>query len=149
MAWEPDFWGRFRRAVESADASLADYDNTLVSLTADVATHYILIRTAEKRLDIACQNVGTQRESLRIAEARFQGGTTSLRDVEQARTVLASTEATIPALEISQRQAVNALGVLLGQLPRRMEGIVIRHVRLARPVRVHRPDAANGRMSGG
>jgi NodT family efflux transporter outer membrane factor (OMF) lipoprotein len=129
-SWELDFWGRFRRAVESADyglfASLADYDNTLVSLTADVATNYVLIRTAEKRLDIARRNVETQRESLRIAEARFKGGTTSQRDVEQARTVLASTEASIPALEILLRQSSNALSVLLGlppgDLSRRLAG---------------------------
>lgn len=61
-SWELDFWGRFRRAVESADdallATLANYDNTLVSLTADVATHYVLIRTAEKRLDIARRHLG-------------------------------------------------------------------------------------------
>lgn len=125
-SWEVDFWGRFRRAVESADFSLlgaiADYDNTLVSLIADVASNYVLIRTAEKRLAIARRNVETQRESLRIAEARFQGGTTSQRDVEQARTVLASTEATIPALEILSRQAGNALSVLLGLPPKRLDG---------------------------
>jgi NodT family efflux transporter outer membrane factor (OMF) lipoprotein len=129
-SWELDLWGRFRRAVESADydllAALMDYDSLLVSLTADAATDYILIRTAEKRLDIARRNVETQRESLRIAEARFEGGTTSQRDVEQARTVLASTEASIPALEILLRQSSNALSVLLGlppgDLSRRLAG---------------------------
>ncbi|WP_431604120.1 efflux transporter outer membrane subunit [Candidatus Methylocalor cossyra] len=121
-SWEIDFWGRFRRAVESADysllASLADYDSALVTLTADVATNYILFRTAQQRLAIARHNVETQRESLKIAEARFQGGTTSQRDVEQARTVLASTEATIPALEIAMRQSTNALSILMGQPPK-------------------------------
>lgn len=120
-SWELDFWGRFRRAVESADdallASIADYDSTLVSLTADVANNYVLIRTAELRLDIARRNVDTQRESLRIANARFEGGTTSRRDVEQARTVLASTESMIPALEIILRQSSNALSVLMGMPP--------------------------------
>ena len=53
-------------------ATIADYDNVLVSLTADVANSYILIRTLEKRIDIARQNVETQRESLKIAEARVQ-----------------------------------------------------------------------------
>ncbi len=125
-SWELDFWGKFRRAVESADygllARLADYDNTLVSLTADVATNYVLMRTAEQRLDIARRNVETQKESLRIADARFQGGTTSQRDVEQARTVLASTEAMIPALEILLRQSTNALSVLLGMPPSDLAG---------------------------
>jgi len=125
-SWELDFWGRFRRAVESADysllATIADYDNTLVSLTADVATNYVLIRTAEKRLDIARRNVEIQQESLRIAEAKFKGGTTSLRDVEQARTVLAGTQATIPALEIQLRQSTDALSVLLGMPPANLAG---------------------------
>jgi NodT family efflux transporter outer membrane factor (OMF) lipoprotein len=120
-AWELDFWGKFRRAIESADASLlasvADYDNTLVSLTADVANSYVLIRTLEKRLDIARQNVETQKENLKIAEARFRYGTTSQLDLEQAKTVLNDTLASIPVLETQLRQAKNALSVLLGLPP--------------------------------
>jgi NodT family efflux transporter outer membrane factor (OMF) lipoprotein len=126
--WELDFWGKFRRAIQSADASLlasiADYDNTLVSLTADVANNYITIRTLEKRLAIARENVNIQRESLQIAEARFEGGTTSQRDVEQAKTVLASTEATIPTIDIQLRQTKNALCVLLGMPPNRLTDLV-------------------------
>jgi NodT family efflux transporter outer membrane factor (OMF) lipoprotein len=120
-SWEIDFWGKFRRAVESADASLmgavADYDNVLVSLTGDVANSYIQIRTLEKRLNIARQNVEVQKQSLKIARARFEGGTTSKRDVEQALTVLNSTEATIPTLESQLRQTKNALCVLMGLPP--------------------------------
>ena len=122
--WEIDFWGKFRRAIESAEsgllASVANYDNALVSLTADVASNYISIRTLEKRLDIARENVETQRESLKIAEARFGGGATSQRDVEQAKTVLASTQATIPALQTQLRQAQDALSLLLGMPPERL-----------------------------
>ena len=120
-SWEIDFWGKFRRAIESADASLlstiADYDNVLVSLTADVANSYILIRTLEKRINIARQNVETQKESLKIAEARFQYGTTSEHDVEQSKTVLNNTLASIPSLETQLRQAKNGLSVLLGMPP--------------------------------
>jgi len=120
-SWEIDFWGKFRRAIEAADATVqaawADYDTALVSLTADVARAYITIRTVEKRLGIARQNVEIQTASLQIANARFQGGTTSERDVEQAKTVLADTQASIPLLEISLRQQQNALSVLLGRPP--------------------------------
>ncbi|OGP71653.1 MAG: transporter [Deltaproteobacteria bacterium RBG_13_60_28] len=126
--WELDFWGKFRRAIESADASLlaniADYDNTLVSLTGDVAGSYISIRTLEKRLEIARQNVETQRESLKIATVKFQGGTTTQRDVEQAKTLLFNTEASIPSLEIQLRQAQNALCVLLGMPPSRLADLL-------------------------
>jgi NodT family efflux transporter outer membrane factor (OMF) lipoprotein len=120
-SWELDFWGKFRRAIESADAillaSVADYDNALVSLTADVANSYILIRTLERRLAIARRNVETQRESLEIAEARLTYGTTSELDVEQAQTVLNNTLAFIPTLETQLEQAKHALCLLLGIPP--------------------------------
>ncbi|WP_449244492.1 efflux transporter outer membrane subunit [Desulfobacca acetoxidans] len=119
--WELDFWGKLRRTIESADANLqatvAGYDSVLVSLTAEVANTYIVLRTFEKRLDIARNNVQVQNESLEIARYRFEGGVTSMRDVEQALTVLGSTEATIPRLEALVRQAKNALSVLLGRPP--------------------------------
>jgi len=119
--WEIDFWGKFRRAVESGNASwlasIANYDNALVSLTASVANSYILIRTFEKRIVIARQNVETQKESLKIAEARFQYGTASELDVQQAKTALYNTEASIPPLEAQLRQAKDALSALLGLPP--------------------------------
>lgn len=119
--WEIDFWGKFRRAVESADASLmasvANYDSILVSLTGSVANLYVTIRTLERRLIIARSNVETQQKSLQIARYRFEGGTTSKRDVEQARTILANTEATVPVLQIQLRQAEDALSILLGMPP--------------------------------
>jgi len=128
VSWEIDFWGRFRRAVESEDAnflgSIAAYDNALVSLTADVARTYVLIRTLEERLRIARDNVVIQSESLRIAQARFQGGATSERDVQQALSQLRSTEATIPQIEASLRQAQNALCTLLGVPPSRLEPLL-------------------------
>ena len=120
-SWELDFWGKFRRAIESANASwlatIADYDNVLVSLTADVANAYILIRTLERRIGIALQNVETQRESLKIAEAKLYYGTASQLDVEQAKTVLNDTLASIPSLETQLRQAKNGLSILLGLPP--------------------------------
>jgi NodT family efflux transporter outer membrane factor (OMF) lipoprotein len=127
-SWELDFWGKFRRAVESEDASflssIAAYDTALVSLTADVARTYVLVRTIEDRLRIARDNVVVQTESLRIARVRFEGGATSERDVQQALTQLRSTEATIPQLETSLRQAKNALSVLLGMPPRHLEDML-------------------------
>ena len=124
-SWEIDFWGKFRRAVESEDAnflgSIAAYDNALVSLTADVARTYVLIRTLEERLRIARDNVIVQNDSLRIADVRFQGGATSERDVQQALTQLRSTEATIPLIQANLRQAKNALCTLLGMPPRNLD----------------------------
>jgi NodT family efflux transporter outer membrane factor (OMF) lipoprotein len=119
--WELDFWGRIRRGIESADASLlatlADYDSTLVTLTADVANTYIALRTAEERIRIARENVDIQEQTLKIVEARFTYGTVTQLDVEQARTVLFNTLATVPTLETQRRQARDALSVLLGMPP--------------------------------
>lgn len=126
--WEVDFWGKFSRGIESADAALmasvADYDNVLVSLTADVANAYVSIRTYEKRLAIARENVKVQEESLKIAQERFTGGTTSERDVQQAKTVLASTEADIPSLETQLQQSKNLLCTLLGKSPQDITGLL-------------------------
>jgi NodT family efflux transporter outer membrane factor (OMF) lipoprotein len=127
-AWEIDFWGKFRRAIESADASLrmsvADYDSALVTLTADSANDYIQIRTLQKRLNIARQNVESQEESVRIAEDKFKGGLTTLLDVEQAKSSLFSTQSTIPTLEAQLQQTKNALSVLLGLPPGSLEDIL-------------------------
>jgi NodT family efflux transporter outer membrane factor (OMF) lipoprotein len=120
-SWELDFWGKFRRAIESANAAwlatVADYDSVLVSLTADLAGTYVLIRTLEKRIGIARENVEAQKEGLKIAEARLANGTTTQLDVEQAQTLLNNTLASIPALETQLRQAQNALCLLLGLPP--------------------------------
>ena len=120
-AWELDIWGRFRRGVEAADANLlaevAGYDDALVSLTAEVASAYVAIRTFEARLEIARENVAIQERSLEIATVRFEHGATTALDVEQAKTLLANTRASIPDFQIGLRQSQNALSILLGLPP--------------------------------
>ena len=98
-------------------ASIADYDTVLVSLTADVANAYVVIRTLEEQLAIARENVKIQERSLKIADVRFRNGATTELDVQQAKTLLFNTQATIPALESGVRQAQNVLSVLLGKPP--------------------------------
>jgi NodT family efflux transporter outer membrane factor (OMF) lipoprotein len=127
-AWELDFWGRFRRNVEAADAKLlattADYDNALVSLTAETARAYATIRTYEVLIQIARENARVQREGLEIAQSRFRNGATSELDVAQARTLLESTLADIPEFQASLRQAKNALTTLLGRPPGEIEALL-------------------------
>src|SRR5262249_49416132 len=118
-AWELDFWGKYRKGVMAEEATylatIADYDDALVSLTAEVARTYAVIRTFEALIDLGRQNVALQEEGERIARSRFRNGATSELDVAQATTLLESTRATIPLLEISLAQAENALCTLLGQ----------------------------------
>lgn len=128
IGWEIDFWGKFKRGIQSADASLlasiADYDDFLVSLTAEVANAYTLIRTFQEQLVIARANVEIQERSLKIADVRFRNGATTELDVQQARTLLLNTQATIPSLESSLRQAENALSILLGMPPGKVQDLL-------------------------
>jgi NodT family efflux transporter outer membrane factor (OMF) lipoprotein len=118
LSWELDIWGRFRRAVESADAnldaSIEEYDAILVSLIAEVVTAYIDIRTFEQRLEYARQNVRIQEGSLGLAQARAEEGQTDEVSVHLSKSTLEATRATIPSLEVGLRQANNRLCTLLG-----------------------------------
>jgi NodT family efflux transporter outer membrane factor (OMF) lipoprotein len=127
-SWEIDFWGRFRRAIEAAeaelDASVEDYDDVLVVLLSDVAAAYIEYRTFQQRLIYARANAEIQRQSFQLATDKFENGATTERDTHQARQVLEETEALIPALEIGKRQAANRLCVLLGIPPTNLEAML-------------------------
>src|SRR5205807_1174815 len=121
LSWELDFWGRYRRAVESAedtlDASVENYDAVLVTLLGDVATAYVQIRTLEAQIKLTQANVDLQRKTLEIAVARFKGGTITELDVDQAQSNLSQTESQVPQLKIQLRQANNQLSILLGIPP--------------------------------
>ena len=100
--------------IESADdtlsASVENYDGVLVTLLGDVAANYIIMRTLERQIDLTEQNVKLQMQTLVLADARFQGGTATDLDVEQARTVMKATEAQIPPLRISMhRRIINSV----------------------------------------
>jgi hypothetical protein len=120
-SWELDFWGRFRRGIEAADAaflaSVADYDQAMILLTAQVCRSYLAIRTLEEQLAITRSNIAIQQRSLDIVNVRFENGSSSELDVLQARTLLLSTQASVPALETSLYQARHALANLLGLPP--------------------------------
>src|SRR5207248_5993289 len=73
-SWEIDFWGKYRRTIESDRAAffgtIASYDDALVTLIADVATSYVNIRTLEERIQVAARNAETQKKSYQLAEAQ-------------------------------------------------------------------------------
>jgi len=122
--WEIDFWGKYRRAIQSNDAnflaSLAAYDAALVTLTAEIASTYVNICTYEKLIQVTQSNIRIQKESLNIALSRFNAGETSLLDVEQAKTQLSETLASLPPLEANLQQQKDALAVLLGTTPNKV-----------------------------
>ena len=121
LAWELDFWGRFRRAIEAAedslDASVENYDDVLVLLISDVASNYVRYRILEQQLAYTRAQVKLQTEILQIAKAKFKGGQVSQLDVNQAQANLSATQVLIPQLEISLREVNDQLCVLLGLPP--------------------------------
>lgn len=118
MAWELDIWGKFRRAIEAADANLdasvEDYDAILVSLIAETGTTYVEYRTAQRRLAYATENVKIQQGSLDIVEAKEEAGAVTYLDVTQARATLKNTEQLVPLYQAQMRGANNRLCTLLG-----------------------------------
>ncbi len=160
--WETDFWGKFRRSVRANDAnflsSIAAYDNALVTMTSDIANHYVGIRGSESLIQITNQNIRLQENSLALTTSRYRAGAVSLRDVEEAKTQLAETRAILPGL-ISQLQVQkDALAVLLGMTPNRIDGLLQKQygipkapntveVGIPREMLLRRPDVSQARLS--
>lgn len=126
--WEIDFWGKYRRAIQSNNAnflaSIAAYDNALVTLTADIANAYIQIRTIETQIKITKANIEVQKIALNIAKARYHEGQTSLVDVEQAQTELSETQAKLPSLNSNLQRQKDALSLLLSKPPDQIDTLL-------------------------
>jgi len=129
LAWEMDFWGKFRRGIESADAALAasvaSYDEAMVLVTSQVVGTYVTIRLLEEQLMIAYENLKLQQRSYDIAEVLYRNGQDSELDVQQARTLLLGTQATVPSLKTQLGLAQNALNTLLGQSDGFVEDLIV------------------------
>lgn len=119
--WELDFWGKYRRGVESTFSSfqsaISSYYSADVSLAATVAGTYISIRNIEELIRVSRVNLALQGESLRIADARYKAGSTSLLALSQAQTRYQQTKAQIPGLVDRLHRQRNAMSTLLGQRP--------------------------------
>ena len=121
MSWELDFWGKNRRGIQSSLSTylsgVAAYYSADVSLTADVANTYINIRNFEDLIAVAKTNLALQKESLRIAGARFKYGATSMLDLSQAQAQYEQTKAQIPGLVANLKKNQHAMSILLGEPP--------------------------------
>jgi multidrug efflux system outer membrane protein len=119
--WELDLFGRVRRGAQAAgaqaEAALADLRDAQVLVAAEVARNYVELRGAQKRLNVARQNLGYQQETLDLTRVRLELGRGSELDVASAAARLAATEATIPPLVAAETVAANRLAVLLGERP--------------------------------
>jgi NodT family efflux transporter outer membrane factor (OMF) lipoprotein len=120
-AYEVDLFGGVRRSVEASKGDYASAAETLRdtqrSIVAEVALDYIDARSAQERLVIARSNLKSEDETVQLVGWRVKAGLVSSLDLAQARAQQEQTAATIPSLETSLAQSLNALAILTGQAP--------------------------------
>jgi outer membrane protein, multidrug efflux system len=116
-----DFWGKNRAALYAAEenATVARYNREVVTLTtiATVANTYFQVLAAQDQLRVAHNNVTAAEGILKLIETQFAGGTASQLDLSQQQALVATERATIPPLEVTLRQNIAALAVLVARAP--------------------------------
>ena len=121
LAWELDFWGKYRRATESARANLlaTQWARQVVisTLVSDVAAAYFQLRELDLEFEISRRTLASRRDSLQLTQTLASGGATSMLDVRQAEQLVFTAAETIPDLERRIEQQENFLSTLLGNNP--------------------------------
>ena len=121
LAWELDFWGKFRRATEAARAELLATEwgqkAVISSLVSNVATSYFQLMELDSEMRISKGALDSRKESLRLVEIRAKGGTTSLMDVRQSEQLVYTAAAQIPDLERRIEQQENLISILVARNP--------------------------------
>jgi len=121
LAWELDFWGKFRRATESARANLLAEEwaqrQVVSSLVSDVASAYFQLREQDLELEISRRTLASRQDSLRLTRLLADRGATSMLDVRQAEQLVFGAGASIPDLERRIEQQENFLSLLVGRNP--------------------------------
>jgi len=121
LSWEIDFWGKFRRATESARAELLASEYALrtvqISLISEVIGTYFLLLDYHQRLELSRRTLDSRVKSLKIIQLRFDYGIVPELDVNQAQILKEVAAAAIPFYERSISKTENALSILLGRLP--------------------------------
>jgi multidrug efflux system outer membrane protein len=120
-AWNPDFWGLYRRQTEAARAQLLaqTWAQRAVRLTLvqQVAALYLQLRALDRQLDIAGQTVKIRQDSVDLTRKLESGGAVPLSDLRQAEQLLFQATSQVPQLEQAIQQNENGLRLLLGQNP--------------------------------
>jgi outer membrane protein, multidrug efflux system len=121
VAWELDFWGKYRHAARAAKAQLLATEEAkkllTTSLVAQVANLYFQLRGLDQQLEIARRTLAVRMESTRLITERFTGGEVAELDKFQAQSQEAVAAALVPSLERQVAQTENALSILLGKNP--------------------------------
>jgi len=120
-SWEVDVWGRLKAGVSAAEASAqaaqADYVFAQHSLSANIAKTYLKLIEAKQQAEITRKSLSILKETMRIAQVKYDNGDSSAQDVALNRASLASAKEQLITIEGSQRDATRALELLLGRYP--------------------------------
>ena len=142
LAWELDFWGKYRRATESARANLLATQwarqAVISTLVSDVAAAYFQLRELDLELEISRRTLASRRDSLQLTQTLASGGATSMLDVRQAEQLVFTAAETIPDLERRIEQQENFISTLLGNNP----GSIVRGTKLTE--QPHAPEIPAG-----
>ena len=124
-SWELDLWGRVRRQIESADASVDVSENlrhdVILSAIAETAADYLRLRGVQAQQQIVQQNLDIARHSLALTQWRLADGVATGLDVAEAAAQVSAVEARLPLLEGERSRLINALALLMGAAPRSLE----------------------------
>jgi outer membrane protein, multidrug efflux system len=116
-----DFWGQYRRATESARATLlaTQYGQQVVqtTLVSSVASNYFLLRQYDAQLVYSRDTVAADQEILKLNQIKFHGGESAITDVYQAQTLVEQAEAEVISLQQLVEQTENNISILLGRNP--------------------------------
>jgi outer membrane protein, multidrug efflux system len=119
LSYEADLFGRVRRNVEAANASLqstaADLGNVQLVLTAELAADYFSLRELDAEYKVVQDSVDSERKSLQLVQDRHNGGIASGLEVAQQAAVLDSTISQLALVQQSRAQYEHAIAVLVGQ----------------------------------
>ncbi len=120
-SWEPDFWSELRNAAQigiyRAQERAADYGNARLSLQAEVASYYFILRGLDAQIAIYTQSIDLYKNSLGIVEEQFFGAIASSLDVARAQSILYSTESKIAIIQSERQMMEQAIAVLLNLAP--------------------------------
>ena len=121
VAWEIDFWGKFKRNSESAWADLLAAEDAryavMASLVSDIGQAYLSLRALDLTLEISRRTVTSRTQSVELVQARLDGGVAGVLDLRQAETLYYSATKTIPEIQRQIEQTENFINVLLGRNP--------------------------------
>lgn len=119
--YEIDLWGGIAAGVRSAEWSLHatrfDQETVRLTLVAGVANGYFQLLSLRGRLVIARQNLEIAESVLKVVDARARFGAVSALDLARQLAGVLAVRASIPALELQERQTLYALAILVGRPP--------------------------------